>query len=89
MAMPPLPDPLVPQVYRVEQVRRELSDTVTLELSPRSGSRPTFEAGQFNMLYAFGVGEVPNQHEWRPRERGRLCSHCPRCRRRKRSNRKA
>ena len=59
MAVPPLPDPLVPQVYRVEQVRRELSDTVTLELKPRSGSRPAFEAGQFNMLYAFGVGEVP------------------------------
>jgi NAD(P)H-flavin reductase len=59
MAAPPLHDPLVPQVYRVAHVRRELSDTVTLELTPRSGSRPAFEAGQFNMLYVFGVGEVP------------------------------
>jgi NAD(P)H-flavin reductase len=39
-------------------VRRELSDTTTLELAPLDGSRPTFEPGQFNMLYAFGVGEV-------------------------------
>jgi NAD(P)H-flavin reductase len=59
MVVVPLSDPFVPQVYRVEQVCRELSDTVTLELAPRSGARPAFEAGQFNMLYVFGVGEVP------------------------------
>ena len=58
MAVAPLPDPFVPQVYRVDHVRRELSDTVTLEFTPRSGARPAFEAGQFNMLYAFGVGEI-------------------------------
>jgi NAD(P)H-flavin reductase len=58
MAVAPLLDPFVPQVYRVDQVRRELSDTVTLELTPRSGARPAFAAGQFNMLYAFGVGEI-------------------------------
>jgi NAD(P)H-flavin reductase len=59
MAVAPLPDPFVPQVYRVDQARRELPDTVTLELTPQSGARPAFEAGQFNMLYVFGVGEVP------------------------------
>ena len=59
MAAMPLLDPFVPQVYRVDGVRRELSDTVTLELKPVSGSRPSFEPGQFNMLYVFGVGEVP------------------------------
>jgi NAD(P)H-flavin reductase len=48
----------VPQAYRVDRVSRELSDTVTLELSPLVGSRPAFEPGQFNMLYAFGLGEV-------------------------------
>jgi NAD(P)H-flavin reductase len=59
MAAMPLLDPFVPQVYRVDGVRRELSDTVTLELKPVSGSRLSFEPGQFNMLYVFGVGEVP------------------------------
>jgi NAD(P)H-flavin reductase len=52
------PDPLVPQLYRVGRVRRELADTTTLELAPLAGPRPAFEPGQFNMLYAFGVGEV-------------------------------
>jgi NAD(P)H-flavin reductase len=51
-------DPFVPQIYRVGASRRELSDTVTLELIPQSGLRPAFEPGQFNMLYAFGVGEA-------------------------------
>jgi NAD(P)H-flavin reductase len=53
-----LSDSFVPQIYRVGASRRELSDTVTLELIPQSGSRPAFEPGQFNMLYAFGVGEA-------------------------------
>jgi NAD(P)H-flavin reductase len=52
------PDPLVPQLYRVARVRRELADTATLELTPLAGARPDFEPGQFNMLYAFGVGEI-------------------------------
>ncbi len=52
------PDPFVPQIYRVESVSRELPDTVTLNLTPLAGLRPSFEPGQFNMLYAFGVGEV-------------------------------
>jgi len=54
----PAADPLVPRIYRVEKVSHDLSDTVTLELMPRDGARPAFEPGQFNMLYAFGVGEV-------------------------------
>jgi len=51
-------DPFVPQIYRVDRVSRELADTVTLDLTPLSGSRPPFAPGQFNMLYAFGIGEV-------------------------------
>ncbi|MGE5159554.1 MAG: FAD/NAD(P)-binding protein [Gemmatimonas sp.] len=51
-------DPFVPQLYRVDRVRRELSDTVTLEIMPSQGSCPSYVPGQFNMLYAFGVGEV-------------------------------
>jgi NAD(P)H-flavin reductase len=51
-------DPYVPQIYRVGEILRELSDTVTLKLAPLAGTRAAFEPGQFNMLYVFGVGEV-------------------------------
>jgi len=53
-------DPMLPQPYRVQRVRREIPDTFTLELGPANGSSiPPFATGQFNMLYVFGVGEVP------------------------------
>jgi NAD(P)H-flavin reductase len=52
--------PAVPRLFRVGRARRELKDTVTLELKAETGSDlPAFRAGQFNMLYAFGIGEVP------------------------------
>jgi NAD(P)H-flavin reductase len=39
---------------------RETRDTFTLELEPADGGDVfTFAPGQFNMLYVFGVGEVP------------------------------
>ena len=54
------PDPMLPHPYCVQRVRQETSDTFTLEMEPESGGRELeFTAGQFNMLYAFGVGEVP------------------------------
>ncbi len=50
----------LPEPWRIERVRRELSDTFTLELQPTAGGAPLrFLPGQFNMLYAFGLGEVP------------------------------
>lgn len=51
-------DPFVPAIYRVRRNMRELADVTTLELEPLSGTRPDFQPGQFNMLYAFGVGEA-------------------------------
>lgn len=49
-----------PQSFLVAKVTRDLSDTFTLELRPHEGRRPfPFAPGQFNMLYLFGVGEVP------------------------------
>ncbi len=50
---------MVPSPYRVRRVRRETSDTFTLELESVNGERFSFAPGQFNMLYLFGVGEVP------------------------------
>jgi NAD(P)H-flavin reductase len=53
-------DPMLPQPYQIEAVRPETHDTFTLELAPRNGVKGrAFAAGQFNMLYVFGVGEVP------------------------------
>lgn len=53
-----LPHPMVPEPARVVWALRESHDTVTLALDSAGGKRP-FQPGQFNMLYAFGVGEVP------------------------------
>jgi NAD(P)H-flavin reductase len=58
--MPRLSDPMTPRPFRVQRVRRETYDTFTLELKPANGADGfSFAAGQFNMLYLFGVGEVP------------------------------
>jgi NAD(P)H-flavin reductase len=51
---------MVPSPFRVQRVSRETYDTFTLELEPANGADGfPFAAGQFNMLYAFGVGEAP------------------------------
>ncbi|MBE3558835.1 MAG: FAD/NAD(P)-binding protein [Ktedonobacteraceae bacterium] len=51
---------MLPSIYSIRRVRRELADTFTLELEPQDGEDiPPFDGGQFNMLYVFGVGEIP------------------------------
>jgi NAD(P)H-flavin reductase len=53
-------DPMLPHPYRVRRVRRETYDTFTLDLEDANGaSGLSFAPGQFNMMYLFGVGEVP------------------------------
>jgi NAD(P)H-flavin reductase len=47
-----------PAPFVVKRARRETHDVVTLELRPEGGRFP-FLPGQFTMVYAFGVGEVP------------------------------
>ena len=55
----PTPDPMSPVPCVVERTQRETADAFTLELlSPGGGVFP-FGPGQFNMLYVFGIGEVP------------------------------
>lgn len=52
-------NPITPSLYSVERYRKETHDTFTLELRPAAGSpEHKFGAGQFNMLYAFGIGEA-------------------------------
>ena len=60
IATPAANDPMVPSLFRIERAKHETDDTFSLELSPANGSVGfSFEPGQFNMLYVFGVGEVP------------------------------
>jgi NAD(P)H-flavin reductase len=61
LAHPPAPtlEPFLPIPYQVAGRRRETGDTVTLRLRPPEGRPPAFQPGQFNMLYLFGIGEVP------------------------------
>jgi NAD(P)H-flavin reductase len=64
---------MVPRPFRVEKVVRDISDTFTLHLRPEEGRRAfPFAAGQFNMLYQFGVGEVPISISGDPGEPDRL-----------------
>jgi anaerobic sulfite reductase subunit B len=62
---------MTPVYYRVRSSRRETADTWTLELEPLEA--PVIPApGQFAMLYAFGVGEVPISTSGAPDENGVL-----------------
>jgi len=50
---------MVPRPFSVARRKRETSDTWTLELEPVEGEPLDVAPGQFTMLYAFGIGEVP------------------------------
>jgi NAD(P)H-flavin reductase len=53
-------DPMAPNPFRVQRVRKETYDTFTLELDPPpSANGFAFAPGQFNMVYVPGVGEAP------------------------------
>ena len=62
MAVEPLlvsPGAMVPRPYRVRARSRETADTWTIELEPLAGEAIDLAPGQFAMLTAYGVGEVP------------------------------
>jgi NAD(P)H-flavin reductase len=63
-------DGLLPMPVRVSRVRRETADVATLELTPPSAF--AFIAGQFNMLYMFGLGEVAISLSGDPAEESRI-----------------
>jgi NAD(P)H-flavin reductase len=52
-------DPRIPRTMRIRRAHRETRDTWTLESVAADGVPATFRPGQFAMLYAPGVGEVP------------------------------
>lgn len=57
--VPHRPGPMLPAAARIARRRRETGDTWTLDLVPVDGPAPAIGPGQFMMVYAFGVGEVP------------------------------
>ncbi len=60
MAVVVAQDAMQPRPFLVERVTQDVSDTFTLALRPQYGTDAfPFAPGQFNMLYLFGVGEVP------------------------------
>jgi NAD(P)H-flavin reductase len=56
---PSRPGPFTPLVFQVVRRDQEAPDVVTLALQPGPGRFFEFAPGQFNMLTAFGAGEVP------------------------------
>jgi NAD(P)H-flavin reductase len=69
----PATSPYAPVPYRVLSRKVETADTTTLTLAPADG-RPIPHAlpGQFNMLYAFGVGEAAISVSGDPAQTGSL-----------------
>jgi NAD(P)H-flavin reductase len=51
--------PVLPARYQVVERHEETHDTVTLGLRPVDQPIPAYQPGQFTMLYAPGIGEVP------------------------------
>lgn len=51
-------DPMVPSLARITARRQELYDVWTIDLEVDDASILAFGPGQFNMLYAMGVGEA-------------------------------
>ena len=52
-------DLMSPLPYRVVDRREETADTVTITLAAVDAAMANWRPGQFTMLYAFGVGEIP------------------------------
>ncbi|MCU0838190.1 MAG: FAD/NAD(P)-binding protein [Rhodospirillales bacterium] len=68
-----LPETMVPRPYLVDRVTADVSDTFTLVLKPQYGTEQfAFRPGQFNMLYLYGVGEVPISISGDPNDPQRL-----------------
>lgn len=63
---------MLPRRYRVKRAWKELPGVATMELEPIDGEMVPFLPGQFNMLYAFGVGEVAISISGDPADKDRL-----------------
>jgi len=60
IAIGPVADAMLPRPYVIRKLTNETHDTFSFELQPDFDDQGfPFSPGQFNMLYVFGVGEVP------------------------------
>lgn len=77
-AAPLFPDPMLPETFPVARVQRVTDDVtdIVLDASVRGGLR--FLPGQFNMLWVFGVGEVPISISSDPSHADESCTRCAR-----------
>jgi len=66
------PDPMLPRQFRIAKVKAEVPGVFTWHLTPLDGGGFAYQAGQFNMLYVFGVGEVPISISGDPRDGSKL-----------------
>ena len=72
-------EPMLPNPYAIRNVRRETDDTFTLDLESTNGAPEfSFGAGQFNMLYVYGVGEIPISISGDPTTKPNRLSHTTR-----------
>ena len=66
-------NPMLVDPCRITKVSQETDDTFTLELVRADGTDGFFfRAGQFNMIYAFGAGEIPISISGDPAATGHL-----------------
>ena len=59
VAEPGAPGALTPLPFVVASRAQDTADTWTLTLEPVGSEGPSVAPGQFVMVYAFGIGEVP------------------------------
>ncbi|MBA4311845.1 MAG: Ni/Fe hydrogenase subunit gamma [Chlorobiaceae bacterium] len=62
---------MIPEYFRIIRTQKNTHDTFTIELEPPKNGF-SFAPGQFNMLYMFGVGEVPISISGDPSDRNTL-----------------
>jgi len=65
-------DPMLPRVARIHGRRRENHDVWTLDIREESPQGTGFQPGQFNMVWVFGVGEIPISVSGDPQRPDRL-----------------
>lgn len=53
---------LIPRPARIRARKAECDGVITLDIETVSKNNIRFESGQFNMLYVFGIGEIPISH---------------------------
>ena len=74
MSLAPAEDPMIPRRFRIASVCREngSGEVYSWALDPVEGGPLEFRPGQFNMLYHYGVGEVPISISGDPADSGTL-----------------